>query len=80
MAEASSSIRWGDVAAEQEEDQELMDQSYETPVDEKGVKTSYEYTTKDGERVKVVKKIQVKKVMKKKHRDVERRAQWKKVC
>ena len=78
MAAESSSMRWGDVAAEQEEDQELC-QSYETSVDENGIKTSYEYTTKDGERVKVVKKIQVKKVMKKKHRDVERRENWKKV-
>jgi len=70
-------MRWGDVATEQEEDQEL-NQSYETPVDENGIKTTYEYTTKEGERVKVVRKVQVKKVMRKKHRDVERREQWKK--
>jgi len=69
-------MKWGDAVAEggDELEKDFQYQTYETPLNEDGVKTRFEYTTnEDGDRVKIIRKIQVKDVVTKVHRDVEKR-------
>lgn len=71
-------MRWGDAVAdandEYDRDFGTVYETYETPVNEHGIKTRYEYTTNDdGERIKVIKEIIIKEVTKRTHREVERR-------
>ena len=64
---------------DQGEDEEDLLRPFETAVDENGMKTTYEYVRRDGEVWKVVRKVQVREVVKRTHRDVERRKRWAKV-
>ncbi len=54
--------------------------NFETLVNSDGIKTSYTFTTNEkGRKVKITKKIRIKTIEIRKHRDVERRKHFSKV-
>jgi translation initiation factor 3 subunit G len=69
-----SNKSWGDEEFEEET------KDYETPVDENGIKYSYQFkTNEDGKKIRVTRKIRVSKNVKKVNKRVEeRRQRWKK--
>jgi hypothetical protein len=67
---------WGD----EEFEEETNTKDYETPVDENGIKYSYQFkTNEDGKKIRITRKIYVSKNVKKVNKRVEeRRQRWKK--
>ena len=68
-----NSGRWGDAVETEEEERNF---SRETSVDERGIKTVYEYL----EKKRIIKKVLVQKIGGRRHRGVERRKNIKNVC